>query len=374
MSQEPRHELITPEDLRDEAEEAKERPIKRMVWENPPKNHPTAAIGDRINEFFSGEEVTTEYKAVGFFLTSILEKTSKELENIQFNEALYYKRAFAHAPTIYAIALFEDRIDIAMSPIGDYPNHMLQMARVPLEDVNEGTQGAVKLISEEIPEIANDLVSTDTEVRAQAKIELFRFLAKKKPENVKEAFGLALIYGQDKDNYAARINIEEIPESDGILGEVVVIYKEGQKYKNKDIGLTRAEFDEMSTEKIKILIEKLPPNLRKLVIGRNSEDYKAGKIFELLEKAGYKGNAAQKKWEKFNKVSSAFVRYESALRERILNSIIEGKNAEDAKLDKKSLDELYRSRFNELGAGTIDEVFSITDAIDNRTSLDDLKI
>lgn len=366
-----------------ETEKAKERPIKVKVWENAPEGDVELSIRERISEFFDSSEVPPESKVFGVLSQELLVKNSRELDGQNYQMALNNRTPYAGKPTVYAMELYEDRLNLVLSPIGDYPNFSLGVASLPLERLDFMTGGIAKDVAGEIPEVIDTLLSRDStaEQKGQAKVDLMRFLAKKKPDDVKgisETFSAntGLTFVPDRQNPVVKLYMEEIPTTDPVLGETMELFNAIKIYKDTEVMMNNAEMLQMTTEKIAGYLKKLPEWAQKKLMGQYPDPgFKSWRIFQFFEKFGYKGNQFQQKFEKSQKMSMGFVSFTEQLRTRILQTVVKGTPPKENGLDKESIDKFFVENYEQRrGNKKLPEGFSITDVIMNKVPITDLKI
>lgn len=366
-----------------EADRAKELPIRSIIWENAPSDSVEISVRDRISEFFDSPETPPEIKALGILSEELFVVSAREAGEQNRQDAFNNQTQYVGESTIYAMALFEDRLNFAFSPVRDYPNHSLGIASISLEKLDSMTGQVAQGMAEEIPEIIETLTSSvgTNEQKNQAKVDLFRFLAKKKPEailKIDQSFNphIGLAFVPDGQRAVVRLLINEIPRTDPVSGEAMELYEAMTIYKNTEIMMDNEEFLKMTTEKIENYLNSLPEWIKKKLIGPFTDSgYKSWRIFQFFEQFGYKGNEYQQKFKKSEKMSMGFLDLSDYVRFKILEGIAKGVPPEENGLDKESIDLFFIENYEQRpGNKKLPNDFSVTDIIMNRVPIEDLKI
>lgn len=360
-----------------------EKPIRRLVWNEAPQEPVAQSIRSRLAEFWRGEEVPPHLKAMGILSADMFVDASEGLGLSSFKTSLYTGEPLAGEPTIYGVSLYEDRVDVALSSIHDYGNFSVQVFSLPLRELDAMTGHVASQLAQDRLEMVATLldVSTSNHTRSSAKVSLMRYLAQARPGSVKrigEMGGLlttGVAYTVDGKTKAIKLYISEIPDTDPILGETMEFYQYAELYRRTLERLDHDEIKDMTVDKIERYLKSLPPWAKRIIVGKNADEgHKAWRIFHFLEKFGVKGNVAQQNWRKFERISYGFHGFSNELTRRILRTIEEGITPEEAGLTTSEIDELFRVSYEHQGYYKLPDNFSITGAISEVISFEDLPL
>lgn len=367
-----------------EVEEGKELPIKRLVWENAPTEEVNTSIVARSSEFFRSPEIPPEVKVMGLFSQELMLKTSQDLGNQSYLQALYTNVPYAGPPTLEGVALYKDRIDFAFTPIPRYGEFSVDVVSTPIPDLDRITGGVVGDIARDAPQLVDTLLSTSKSEaeKAQAKVDLMRYLSKAKPDRVLAINQAGLLLNEGlafvpfEQNACVKLYIDGIPESDPVLGGTMEFRNLLTIYKKTEMMLSKDEFSNMTTEKIEGFLKRLPRKMQEKLMGKYPETGIASfRIFHLLQKFGYKGSEASQKFDKVSNLGIVFVGFSNELNGRIMKSITEGKNLEELGLDNSGIDKLFRETYASYkDRKPLPDSFSITDVILNKVPIESVNV
>lgn len=360
-------------------------PIKSKIWKEVPTVSVEESIRYRWAEFFRSEEVPAEIKALGALSTDLVVQTSRELGLASFQMGLYTGQPMGGEPTIYGMSLYEDRLEIVLSALADYGNFSVEVTALPISELNRVSGNVVLHLSTEKPDVVDALLSADSNPRSfcQAKVDLMRYLAEKVPGSVKKFGDMGspsngLAFTADGKTMVAKLYITEIPDTDPVLGEAIQFYNEVELYAKTVGKMTMDELNEMTVEKIEKYLRNMPTWAKRIIIGKHGDldaGSKSWRIFELLEKFGYKGNEAQQKWAKSRRISQGFgITFSQELRAKILDTIVNGRRPEDKDLTLEEIDEMFKRSYEFTREYRLPKDFSITSAILDKQPLENLPL
>lgn len=361
-----------------------ERPLKTKKWEQAPEEKAGNSIRTRWREFFADESLPPKIRALGILTTEIMAQTSHDLGTQDFLMALNYGVPHGGEPTVYGMELYKDRLDVALSSVPGYGQFSLYAISLPLDELDQITGRVTGELVLNRPDIVHDLLSSEAgnNARCSAKVSLMRYLSQARPDSVKELHdmggmdsSIALAYTIDGKTALAKLYIEEVPETDPVLGETVELYREIEAYRRLTGSMTNQEFDEMTTAKIEAHLKRMPEWIQKVIMGKYPDPGSTSfRIMSFLEKLGYKGSETQKKFRNTQKMSYGYHGFMSKLRRNIFRTIIEGCTPEEANLTPTEIDAMFKASYEHQGYYKLPEGFSLTSAVSSKTDLKDLGI
>ncbi|MCJ7827561.1 hypothetical protein MUP65_00235 [Patescibacteria group bacterium] len=211
-----------------------------LVWSEPPglDISTEGAIRGRVEEFFRQNGVSVELRALGLLSQQLLVETAGDMKRSDARTAASQgeKGRYLGGQVIMGMKLrpaempdHEPDLVVAFSPVGNYGNEVGTLA-VPISRLDKLTGGVAGELAKRKPELVEVLLSaeSDEEQRNQARVDLMRFLAGKKPEAVTKSRGrmefkeeLGLVYSPDGEAPVLEIYPSQIPETDLFLREAV---------------------------------------------------------------------------------------------------------------------------------------------------------
>jgi hypothetical protein len=377
-------EFSPPQDLAKPEPEPFEKPLCAMKWDNPPSGRYDQSIPERFHEFIRDPSVPPDIRALGLLTTELLITTSRQIEHANFGQALWGRGYRMSEPTLYAAKLYPDRLSLVLSAPEDYGNLSLDAISLPLDRLNSMTGDIALPLASERPELVDTLLSATAtpEEKSQARVDLMRFLAQKKPDNVRgisDGGGLigntALGFTLDNQSSVFRLSAYEIPHTDPILGESVELSDALDVYYRVFSHLENHEFDEMTSHKIEQKLNSLPDWMKRIVLGRFGDaGSKSFRIMDFLGKFGYQGNETDKKFRKSMKMSLALCGATSEVRGRLLKTISSGCSPGEAGLDPADVDTYFRKEFAAVNYEELPDDFSISDIVLGKVPLQEVPI
>jgi hypothetical protein len=206
-------------------------------------------------------------------------------------------------------------------------------------------------LGREHPELVDTLLSAtaSAEELGQAKLDAMRYLATERSGWVQaysEVGSGGLKYAVAERATGLTLRMSEMPSDDPILGDAMKFFRETELY---DRTLRAAGFNgwnEMTTDRIERVIRGLPEWAKEKAFGGDAGAGNAAwRVFRLLEKVGYKGNGAQQLAGVYDTMTLSLTGFSSNLRRRILKTVTDGISTQEAGLDPKEVDQLFRDQY-----------------------------
>lgn len=359
-------------------------PIKRKVWNEVPTDEELKSGVEnvtrlRMEEFFDGTDIPPRYKSLGILSEELLITTSRELDIQGYYQALHSKTPYAKEPVIYAMALYDDHLDFAMTPVPEYGNFSLDMISVPLTRLEAYSGGISEKLSELHPVAVNTMLSRTAtpDDKAHAKTEIMEFLCKEKPDDIKGASqsflaNLGIAYVPDGEHACLKLYIDEIPVDDPLIGKEVDFYRQLRDYQHTVLTLRRGDDADSTPSKIEKYLKSLPDPIKHRLMGRYP-DYGmySWDLFKFMKSMGYGGNATDSNVRKILDMGVSLAGFEAEYRTKILQSFIKGVTPESQGFGKKATDEMFKTNY-ELAGRKMNPDFSLTDAVLRNIAVEDL--
>jgi len=362
-----------------EFQDPPETPLHSLIWKEIPPGDKEECVRSRVREFFASPEVPADIKALGVLSEEMFWQLSKDLGSAHDSAAMFAGQPRFDRPVPAAIKLYPDRLALALfSKVGE-EYKSLEVTTLPLIELNALTGNmALDLAQEESGLVDTLLNEDDPVVRNQAKVDLMRYLVKKRPDDIAGLsdggglmVGTGLAFTLDRQHAIVKLNVSEIPPTDPILGEFAELNTASRAYYNFLSHLDETDWQSMTTKKIENTLSSLPQWAQRILMGRMpSPGIESYNILRFLNKFGYKGNEAQQKSEKMFNLTGTLVAFDSFLRKKILETLQSGKSPQEVGLTHAELDQYYREQHLLLKQSKLPEDFSITSLILDKVPLE----
>lgn len=381
MSEEAEFQPLVPmrNRVEDTRREQQEQPLKRVIWENPPETNPDRATTSRWKEFFRGEEVPAEVRAIAALCTQTIVDAAESIERSSFMYALYNEGRNVGRPTIYGMMLYSDRVDLLFSSLADYGEYSVTAASIPLSQLDQISGSVATELSRQRPDVVNGLLSDTPTQEHSAKVSFMRFAASEKPGHVKiigdfgGTYTTGVAYSADLLSMTMKLYIGEIPDTDPLLGEAVELYREFDAWERTITSLKDFDHSQMTVHQIEDKLRKMPPFLKTVFFkGSPYPNYDGASwdVLRMFQKMGYKGNEAQQTWEKASELGLIFCGFKSDYAKAVLSPLTSA--GQSVEVTDAQIDQLFRDSFDRRRDKKCPPEFSITAAIRDRSGLADL--
>lgn len=373
-----------------EAEQS-EQPIKKKVWEDRPEISEIYSVENSVQarwkEFFKDDQLPLEIQAVAALNIQSIKELVDTIEKTSFAYALHNEGKHYGKPTIYGIVLHKDRVDILLSTLKDYGELSLTAASFSIEQLNQVCGNIAIELSQNRQDIVTGLLSEGRDEQS-AKVSLMRYAAENRPGSVKiitEGFGeiTGVAYTVDEATMASKLYLNEIPDIDPLLGEVIEFYQQYEIYKNLVLSLEWKK-GKMTAEKIEAYLNQMPNWAKKVLFkGDPHPNYgiESWNILRFLQKFGYKGNDLQQAFERASDLRFTFMNFSNDLKRSIFNTITTPGSITEEGFSPANIDKLFREAYdnnphnsNVVPPRKCPEDFSITQTIKAGVLLTEIKI
>lgn len=358
-------------------------PILSLEWNEAPTTNIPDSIRDRMTMFLNDKLVPITTQALGLLSMELLVNVSKDIGYANYGKALHEQTPYASEPTIRALKLFPDKLEVTLTSKEGYGGQSVDVTILKLDDLQQATGQISDRLASQHPEIVKTLLTepSASERYKAAKLALMRFLVSEKPEytsglNVSLVPSMAIAYSIDGKLALVKQHIPDLPHLDPAIGESVVFYDALKKYEDVLLELNRSEFDNMTERKIADYLTSLPKWMQSIAVGDyNQVNAKANRIFRFIQSVtGTKGNIHQQRVDKSGRMSSAIFSVLDTIRAGIITSILKDILPEEAGINGNQIDIAFRNKYKMRNQRTLPADFSITQAVLSETLLDELPL